>query len=258
MDNLIDIYKELDIPIFSDVNGLKSGLRKAYIKYHPDNFVNAGLEIQKRNEAHLTLLCQICNYLYDEENKRNYDVALRLMKEQVEVKEDVSLLIKRRYDLELQLLKRKNILLMQSFDSHDYISLKEKEQNLSLDIIKINQDRSKLAKRLDSTIEGFNKLFLIPGILNFPEIFQMHKNNYDVEVAGLKMQQQHLDERLLRIYRDLEQIKIQIKNFPSMDYYMQDEEYCKISGLLEEVKEKIEHYNINDLTTGEDKYDRNK
>ena len=38
MPELIDIYEELEIPEYSDMNVLKAGMRKAQIKYHPDNF----------------------------------------------------------------------------------------------------------------------------------------------------------------------------------------------------------------------------
>lgn len=241
MDSLINIYDELGIPEFSDINVLKAGIRKVKIKYHPDKFVKESLEFQKQNAEYLGQLCQICNYLYDEENKVQYDNLLK-MKLSSKDTEDITSLLKQKYDLQIQLYKIRQTLLLKSLDSEEYKNLKISEEKTSNDIIHINHEINDLDKKIKLTHKLFEQLFLVNGIFDFPEIFEKYRSDYNCDINNLNNQKTIMNDNLLATYKLLEQIRSQIRNFPTEDYYMSDPEYFRVNNLLNEIKLKINTY----------------
>lgn len=248
MPELIDIYEELGIPEYSDITILKAGMRRAQIKYHPDKFATESEEIQKKNRDYLGNLCQICNYLFEEDNKIDYDTALKQYKAQQSVsniesnpeaiKAEIDKLMKQRCDLVLQMMRQRYVVMDAAYKSKHYVWLKERQRVLNDNISSINCERYKVGHQIKITEDSLANITSLQGYVEFSAILEVVKQKLLMNVSNLKSNYDNLDVKLLQIYRNLEQTNIQISELPGL-YYAKDPELQRLTRLDEEVKEKM-------------------
>jgi len=239
MEPIIDIYKELNIPRFSDEAVIKNGLRKVTIEFHPDNHVNDPVEVQKELAERLGLLSQICNYLYVPEQKDFYDDYLK-KSDEVENKKDFKTLMSERCDLEVKLLKRKFELLSAFMSSSTYLSLVAEEQRISSEILGCARKRRDLNNKIKIVSDSRVVVYLSSIDFEMPNVSFVDTSQYDNQLDGLNKQLSLLKLKIDELHKELEIVQNKISNFQVLDFCLKDDEYIKISAAIEEIKLKME------------------
>lgn len=241
MDDLINIYEELGIPNFSDEAELKKGLKNIRVKLHPDNHINAPVEVQKENAERLGTLCQICDYLSVPEQKEFYDNCLRKLDE-VEDKNDFIHLMQKRCDLESKLLRRKFELISAFYDSDTCLSLVKKEQEIGMEIISCNRKKRALSNKINIVKRERNFVCLANIPLDMSITYIPYSEQYDIKISKLETELEKLIQRISELCIKLGETQKQINNFDLDSYCMQDGEYVKIFSEIEQIISELNNF----------------